>query len=102
MEREEVLGKVIFDYRDFFFNKNIERYKVKITKFIEENKKLDNDDFFKKFNEEFAMVDILHKALSREYLSRISSSVKTIKMIVVIYFILSVIAALIILVAQAG
>ena len=97
MKKEEVLGKVIFDYRDFFKNKDVENYKEEISKFHQENASLTEDEFFKLFNEKFGMTETLHKALSREYLSRISSSVKTIKNIIIVYFILSIIAAIVLL-----
>lgn len=93
MKREQVLRKVIFDYLGFFHHKDVDKYKEEIIKFQKEHSSLTNDEFFSKFQEQFAMTETLHKALSRQYLSKIASSVNTIKIILIIYFILSVIVA---------
>jgi hypothetical protein len=94
MKRGEVLGKAIADYRTFFYNKDVDDYKKTITEFIRANEALSDDEFFTKFNQQFGMVETLHKALSREYLSRIASGVNTIKIIAIIYLVASIIAAI--------
>ena len=96
MEKREILGKVIFDYRRFFSNKKVNEYRDLMQKFIDENSTLPNDEFLKKFQQEFTTVDVLHKAFSREYLSRISSDVRTIKSIIVVILILSIIGSILI------
>jgi midasin (ATPase involved in ribosome maturation) len=97
MEKREILGKAIFDYRNFFSSKKVNIYRDSIAKFIEENESLPTDEFIKKFQESFSTVDLLNKTLSREYLSRISKDLRVIKYIVVIFTILSIISALILL-----
>ncbi len=100
MKRGEVLGKFIFDYRKFFYNEDVDTYKEGITEFIRENKELSDDEFFKKFDENFQMVSALNEALSRGYLAKIASGVSTIKVIAIIYLIASIIGGIAIAVAS--
>ncbi len=94
MKRGEIAGKLMFDFRKHFYTEDLNDYKKGITEFIRENKELSDDDFFKKFDEHFGMINVLHKAYSREYLAKIASSVNTIKIIAVIYLIASIIGGI--------
>lgn len=96
MKRGEVLGKAIFDYRTFFFNKDVDEYKKSITEFIRANESLTDDEFFDKFEKEFATVRVLHQALSRGYLAKISNSLDFIKAVIIVSIIISIVAAIII------
>ena len=94
MKIHQVLGKAIFDYRAFFSGKDVDVYRDQISEFIKANSDLSNDEFCRKFEDQFVMTRVLHNALSREYLSRIASDVRVIKIILVIFTVLSVIGAI--------
>lgn len=96
MKREEVLGKLIFDYRRFFFNKDVDDYKKGITEFMRENKDLSDDEFFEKFEKQFATVRVVNEALIKVYLSKIANSLDFIKTIIIISIVISILAAIII------
>ena len=91
MNKSDLLSKVIFDYRKFFYNDQVDEYKKEMSAFLNENKELGDDDFYKKFDEKFYTSSFIDKMLSRIYLSKISADVKVIKVIVVIYFIASIV-----------
>lgn len=101
MNRNKLLGKLIFDYKMFFDNQEVNDYKTEMSTFLKENKDLSDDEFFKKFQDTFHMTKSIDNAISRSYLMRIASDIKTIKTIIVIYFILSIIAAIVFLFSQA-
>ena len=94
MKRGEIAGRAIFDFKKHLSYADVDDYKKGITEFIRENKELSDDKFFKKFDEQFGMIDVLHKTYSRMYLAKIASSVNTIKIIAVIYLIASIIGGI--------
>ena len=95
MNRNSLLGKMIFDYKNFFENQEVNEYKTQMSAFLKENKDLTDDEFFKKFQDTFHMIKSIDSAINRSYIMRMASDVKTIKNIVVIYFILSILGAVI-------
>ena len=94
MKRTEVLGKAITDFGTFFYDSEVTEYKKTITEFIRANENLPDEEFYDKFEKQFATVKVLNQALSRIYLSRIASGVNTIKVIAIIYLVGSIIGAL--------
>ena len=95
MKREEILDKIMFDYYEHFSTGDLEEYEKIVTQFISENKELSDDEFFKKIDEHLGVATVFNKMLSRMYLAKIASSVNIIKVIVIIYFIASIIGAFI-------
>ncbi len=53
MKREEIAGRAMFDFYKHFYIGDLEEHEKEIIQFIHENKKLSDDKFFKKFEEQF-------------------------------------------------
>jgi len=93
MNRNKILGKLVFDYNKFFNAKDVKKHCEEFTEFNLNNKELSNDECYERFQIFYLKSDLINSAISRKYLSNIASIVKTIKIIVVIYFIDSFIGA---------
>jgi hypothetical protein len=96
MKRNQILGKLIFDYRKFFTNQEVDDYKKQFSDFIKANESLNDEAFYEKFKSEFSLVPMFNSSLDRHYLSKIESAVNTIKIIAIIYLVASIIGAIII------
>lgn len=94
MKRTEILGKAVFDFKTFFYDNEVDEYKKTLTEFIRQNEDMPDEEFYEKFQKQFATIKVLDQSFSRLYLSRIASDVKTIRIIAVIYLIASIIGGL--------
>lgn len=96
MKRNQILGKLIFDYRKFFTNQEVDDYKKQFSDFIKANENLTDDAFYEKFKTEFSLVPMFNSSLDRHYLAKIADGVNTIKIIAIIYLVASIIGALVV------
>lgn len=97
MKNSELFEKVIKYYRNSFTVSEFDEFKTEISEFFVENKSLANNAILKLLDDKFHHLQFKDRILIRSHITKISKDVSTIKTIVVIYFVCSLLAALIFL-----
>ncbi len=93
MKKSFLLEKLFSGYE---YNSEINSLKESILSEEKQNKSDDINEFAKKIKSEYPQFEIIHQAFIRNRVDKICSAVVTIKIIVIIAFVASIIAGLIV------
>lgn len=94
MTKSALINYLLSGYIKTMKSENYKLIKKEIIEFKDKSEDKDTVQFAKDIKENFAHFDILHEFYVREKLAGIESNLKTIKVIIVICFILAIIGAI--------
>lgn len=94
MNKHDIIDRLTNNYFVFYELRDIEKLKSQLTEFAAQNEGLTDEQFYKKVEETYPHLRVMDRTIELAYLSRISSNTNVIKIIAVIYFLLSIVAAI--------
>ena len=95
MTRKKLINELTKEYIKALNPKSLPEFYEKVSSFVVANEHLSDNEFLEKFNMNFPFIKLCNEFANKQTLYKIAQNTTTLKTIVLIYFIVSIIAGLI-------